>query len=320
MIFRVLVFLAASVAACWPALASQDKSPPPAPAAAKPAAPAVKEYVGLETCAGCHEDIANALKKNPHWILEVNKRSGWEGKACEACHGPGSLHAETMNPADIRNPQHMSPGAVDALCLKCHKNQPTPVGRLQSGHARNAVPCTSCHNMHKSGAERSQVQLSTVNGVNQKCASCHSDVWAWFQRPYHHKLPEGAMSCTGCHNPHASYMSNRNTRMANATDPGCLKCHSDKRGPFVFDHAPVKNEPCSACHEPHGSVNPRMLARATVPPLCLECHSNLQSPSKAGTIGGVAPGSHDMRSPVYQNCTVCHQKIHGSNVSKGLLR
>ena len=26
----------------------------------------------------------------------------------------------------------------------------------------------------------------------------------------------------------------------NANEPGCLKCHGDKRGPFVFEHAPVK--------------------------------------------------------------------------------
>ena len=38
--------------------------------------------------------------------------------------------------------------------------------------------------------------------VNQLCSSCHPQIWAQFQRPYKHRLPEGAMSCVDCHNPH----------------------------------------------------------------------------------------------------------------------
>jgi hypothetical protein len=33
----------------------------------------------------------------------------------------------------------------------------------------------------------------------------------------------------------------------------CVKCHGDKRGPFTFEHAPVRLEGCGACHQPHGS-------------------------------------------------------------------
>lgn len=145
------------------------------------------------------------------------------------------------------------------------------------------------------------------------------DVWASFQKPHRHPLPEGAMSCTGCHNPHASFL-NRNMRLTSGQQPGCFQCHSNKRGPFVFEHAPVRNEPCTICHEPHGSANPRMMIRHEVANLCLECHSNIQSPPRATTAGGVAIATHDLRQPRWRNCTACHQKVHGSNVNGALLR
>jgi hypothetical protein len=43
----------------------------------------------------CHEDIFNAFQKNPHQLVETDKKRGWDTKACESCHGPGSKHAES---------------------------------------------------------------------------------------------------------------------------------------------------------------------------------------------------------------------------------
>ena len=74
-----------------------------------------------------------------------------------------------------------------------------------------------------------------------------------------------------------------------------------------------------SCHQPHGSANPRMLIRQEVRFVCLECHSNVGRPASA-TLGGVPPAFHDLRSPRFRNCTVCHVKIHGSHVSRTLLR
>jgi len=129
------------------------------------------------------------------------------------------------------------------------------------------------------------------------------------------------MSCVDCHNPHGSY-SKAMQRTVAGNEPGCLKCHTDKRGPFTFEHAPMRYEGCSTCHVPHGSVNPRMLTRAEVRFQCLECHSNVVSPRvpSTGTVGGIPPAIHDLRSSRYQNCTICHVKVHGSHVDRALLR
>ena len=251
--------------------------------------------------------------------MDTDKKRGFEHNACESCHGPGSKHAESMNAADIRNPAKIAPAAADKLCLTCHLNQPTQVGRITNSHAKNQVACVACHSIHKNGPNG--LVARKIPDINKLCASCHPDVWASFQRPYTHKLPQGAMSCVDCHNPHGSFLP-RSLQTVSANEPGCLKCHGDLAGPFVYEHAPVKLEGCMACHQPHGSSNPRMLTRQVVRLVCQECHSNLPGTALAakGTLGTVGPAIHDLASPRFQNCTNCHQKVHGSNVSRDLFQ
>jgi DmsE family decaheme c-type cytochrome len=284
-------------------LLAQD--PPPSP------------YVGSSTCQACHEDIFNALAKSPHHIVEIDKRRGWEGKACEACHGPGQKHAESVSADDIRNPSKLAAAATDKICLSCHLNTPTHVGRLQSSHAKDGVACTSCHKVHADGG--AHLVERKPQAINAQCSACHLTAAAQFQRPFHHKVPEGAMSCVDCHNPHGSHRPAMGQSFG-ANEPGCLNCHGDKRGPFMFEHGPVRFEGCQTCHEAHGSANPRMLVRQEVRLVCLECHANLPNGNKTGTLGVVPPSFHDLRSPRYQNCTVCHQKVHGSYVDRNLLK
>jgi predicted CXXCH cytochrome family protein len=116
--------------------------------------------------------------------------------------------------------------------------------------------------------------------INEQCAGCHTTAWAEFRKPHAHRLAWGAMSCIDCHNPHGT-INPRQVRTFAANEPGCLSCHSDKRGPFTFEHAPMRFESCQSCHQPHGSTNPRMLTRHEVRFLCLECHSNLGLQSTA---------------------------------------
>lgn len=298
----------------WSGQAATEK------AAAPPAAEQPATYTGSQACQTCHEDIYNAFQKNPHHVVETSKGKGWSEKACESCHGPGSKHAESVAAADMRNPARLSPAAADKACLTCHLNRPTHAGRIQGGHGKNQVACTGCHSIHR-GPE-AMVRRKTAS-INEQCASCHVSVWAQFQRPFKHRLPEGGMSCVDCHNAHGSFLP-RSMQTVSSNEPGCFKCHGDKRGPFTFEHAPVKMEGCWSCHEPHGSANPRMLTRHEVRYVCLECHANLPIPQTANAaaspLGVVPPAFHDLRSPRFRNCTICHLKVHGSYVNRDLLR
>jgi DmsE family decaheme c-type cytochrome len=294
---------------------------PPTAEQAKPAeAPAVpaSPYAGTQACQMCHEDIVKAFARNAHYIVEKDKGRGWQDKACESCHGPGAKHAESASATDIVNPSKRKPAEADRNCLQCHLNTPTQAGRIRSGHAKNQVGCTACHSVHKPGLGFGR--FAPASRINEGCAGCHASVWAQFMRPYKHRLPEAAMSCVDCHNPHGS-LRPRSLQTAHANEPGCFRCHGNLRGPFVWEHAPVKLEGCMSCHEPHGSANPRMLTRHEVRYVCLECHANLPSAATAtGTLGGIPPAFHDLRNPRFRNCTICHQKIHGSYVDRTLLR
>jgi len=296
----------ALVSALLVAAAQAQDAAPPSP------------YVGSEACGVCHEDIFKAFAKTPHHLVDgTDKKRGLDGKACESCHGPGAKHAGSADAADIRNPGKLAAAAVDKICLTCHLNQPTHIGRLQSSHAKDQVACTTCHSIHGTGHE--ELAVRKREAINQQCEGCHLTVAAQFQKPFHHKLPEGAMSCVDCHNPHGS-MRQAMTQSFGANEPGCLNCHGDKRGPFTFEHGPVRFEGCSTCHTAHGSANARMLERPQVQQVCLECHANLPNLNTKGTIGVTPPAFHDLVSPRYQNCTVCHQKIHGSYVDRNLLK
>ena len=261
-----------------------------------------------ESCAPCHEDIVAAFSRNRHAGAK---------KGCDSCHGGSAKHAETGDAAEISNPKKVAPKSSEATCMGCHKNHPSQVGQVRSGHGRGQVACVSCHSVH------TPPTLQTATSKNQQCFGCHAEARAQFARPFSHKLTEGQLNCVDCHNPHGSFNGRAlaTAQRHGSNEPGCLKCHTDKRGPFRFEHAPVRFEACNSCHEPHGSVNPRMLVRQDVATQCMECHSNLPINAATRQVQGVLPPAfHDIRDPFYRNCTTCHTKIHGSHVSKSLLK
>jgi DmsE family decaheme c-type cytochrome len=303
------------------AAAAQDQNEQKA-APAKDAAPAqtgAATYVGSETCQACHDEIHKAFQKNRHVFVETGKKfEKWNKQACEACHGPGSIHAESADPKDIIQPAKQTSARADKICLTCHLNQPTHAGRIQGGHARSAVSCTSCHSIH-----------GPTKQASLDCTACHSNNWAQFNRPFGHKLGKNTMTCTDCHNPHGGMLAQgtqrtHSMRTFGSNEPGCFRCHGNLRGPFVFEHASVRLGGCITCHDPHNSVNPRMLTRHEVRFTCLECHANISSitanPNPQSLGGPVPPAFHDLSNPRFRQCTMCHVKIHGSQANRSLLR
>ena len=100
----------------------------------------------------------------------------------------------------------------------------------------------------------------------------------------------------------------------------CLKCHQDKRGPFIFEHAAVRVDGCESCHAPHGSMNSRLLRRPVVFTLCLECHNGAGTFGTRNTGISIQTATHNLADPRFQNCTACHVRIHGSNANANFLR
>lgn len=278
---------------------------PPAPT------PKAEDYVGGDTCLGCH-DIEAAFKKNPHYKRWNETARPWSERGCESCHGPGNAHVEGGGDVTkIFTFKKASAQKINDTCLNCHLQQEERANFLRNEHGLNSVACTECHSIHAP-----QVSESLLTARSPAlCYQCHAEVRVEFNKPFHHRVNEGLMSCTDCHNQHGGF-NLRQTRFTTGNDVVCFTCHADKQGPFVFEHPAVKMEGCSACHQVHGSVNPRMLKRSEVRFLCLDCHSGTTDvPGFEGVLGHEIPSFHNLTTPEFQNCTSCHSAIHGSNIS-----
>ncbi len=277
---------------------------------ARPTDPSL--YVGAETCKTCHEDMpVKGFFKNyedsPHFVTTLDTKKGPEWHGCEACHGPGKEHVEGGgDKTKIFTFKGASAQEISARCLDCHQYGEEHGNFARSVHLQNSVGCTDCHDPHH--AKESQFLLKAKQP--DLCYSCHLDKNQQFNRPFHHRVNEGLMKCTDCHNQHGGFQS-RQLRATASQDLVCFTCHTDKAGPYVYEHEVVKIEGCVACHVPHGSSNPRLLIRAQVNLLCLECHA-----FSADAGGPQATPTFHNQAQKYQACTLCHTAIHGSNSNK----
>jgi DmsE family decaheme c-type cytochrome len=274
-------------------------------------------YVGSEQCADCHEDQVKAFQSNPHHQAELDKSLMNGPVGCESCHGPGSEHVaaggEKSDPrfSTIRNFSKMTPEDATAVCRTCHQ-----AGEQfywdQSAHARNNIRCQNCHSIH-SAKSQGEAKLLVKEKTADLCISCHQDKRTALEHTAHMPLREGAMSCADCHNPHGS-VGPHMIRAASNTEL-CVTCHTDKRGPFLYEHPPVR-ENCVTCHLPHGSNNDKVLAGKR-PYLCQRCHVGSRHPSTLYDVPDLSTSSAN--KVVNRSCTNCHSQIHGSNHPSGEL-
>ncbi|MCI0348448.1 MAG: DmsE family decaheme c-type cytochrome, partial [Acidobacteriales bacterium] len=230
-------------------------------------------FVGSNACRTCHADVWFNFYKNPHFKSLASGKEPPERTGCESCHGPGREHvAASGGKTTIPNAfSLMDPPQVLDNCLTCHAKDFTRANIRRSQHTLNEVVCTNCHSIHHS--ETPKYLLAKVQ--REVCFGCHTSVRAQFQMPSRHRVYEGFMTCSDCHNPHGTF--NPTWRMGQrpylvkqviTNEEACLKCHIDKQGPFVFEHAPVRVDGCESCHYPHGSMNQKLLRRPVIFTIC----------------------------------------------------
>ncbi|MBE9537113.1 MAG: DmsE family decaheme c-type cytochrome [Proteobacteria bacterium] len=258
---------------------------------------ASSEYLGDKQCYSCHKEIKKSYLGDIHGkIFTKNPRNTLEKRGCEACHGPGGDHKGAVDKEEQGIPM-MIEGFKDTdaskdknkMCLACHKKGKRMHWR-GSSHQMADLSCDNCHNFHEKGG-----------AVDYKaCLNCHPSIRGKIMRSSHMPLREGKMACNDCHTAHGELQK----ASVNET---CYSCHAEKRGPFLWEHAPVR-EDCTTCHDPHGSNNPGMLTSKGAF-LCLRCHQ----------YGGHVnlPRYNRQSATVGQGCINCHSRIHGSNHPSG---
>lgn len=142
------------------------------------------------------------------------------GVGCEACHGPGGDHVESMDAADIE---------VDSsseLCGSCHYRDykddtviasggfikhHEQFNEIQNSAHGDALSCTSCHDAHvgvqdavkkgEFGYTSSTSEEFVGEGIDKECSSCHEEKANSLEDTMH---GENGVSCTDCHMPEAA--------------------------------------------------------------------------------------------------------------------
>ena len=262
---------------------AQTPAPPAAPAASQ------ADYVGMDACVQCHEDVVKDFMHTPHAA---------SAKGCEGCHGPGKAHVDAGgDKSKIRVFKTLAARDSSATCMECHgkAGQKHWTGSM---HDSRNVACAQCHEVHPKGGMVPKALLAKPQAL--LCTSCHLQKKAQLLRPGHMPLREGKLECTSCHNPHGT--PNERMLLQTSVNQNCYSCHAEKRGPFLWEHAPVR-ENCLNCHDAHGSINEKML-KVKQPLLCQQCHQTSSHP------GPAYPAQS--RYAFNQGCMHCHPAIHGS--------
>ncbi len=259
---------------------------------------------GADSCLVCHKKNPRvmAIFDSPHGAIS-HSRSPMAGLQCEACHGPMGQHNRGGKEPMIQfgAASTLPASSQNSVCLGCHEE--APAHDWQGGlHQLEALSCTDCHQIH---AANDPVQLAGQRDA--VCVACHSKVGADLNKRTAHPLKWSDMGCTDCHNPHGG--TNESALLTATKNDTCYRCHAEKRGPVLWEHAPV-TEDCGTCHTPHGSVNEGMLSQR-VPQLCQQCHAD------DGHAGRVVaqPGVDAFGGG--RSCLNCHSQIHGSNHPAG---
>jgi predicted CXXCH cytochrome family protein len=284
-------------------------------------------------CATCHEKVVADFARTPHgkspdkWRVGATNAGEFASSAtCTACHGDPSEHINSGgDPTKIKNPTKLSQKDSVASCQSCHSQVNEHAQWKGSRHEAAGLTCVNCHSPHHAGGNKgasggllelglapmqAEAKLLRFASETDTCVSCHSDVRkSMFQRSTHlfrNEDREQRMTCSTCHEPHGS-IGDKMMRTATINET-CYTCHAEMRGPFLYDHAPVR-ESCANCHKPHGSNNVSLL-KQRAPMLCQQCHIQ----GRHQTV----PGRPNTPFNMNRSCAGCHSQVHGSNHPSGI--
>lgn len=203
----------------------------------------------------------------------------------------------------------------DQVCTLCHdETWKKPILALyqtrmgQKGDSRTPG-CQTCHGPSKGHLQNPGNAPDVVYGAqsrnvassekrNSVCLSCHqkdANRSHWMGSTHQSR----DVACVSCHEVHTAHDDVRDKR----TQPNvCFTCHKEQRGQINKpSHHPIPEGKmaCSDCHNPHGSVGPKLVKRDSVNDTCYTCHMEKRGPFV-----------HE-HEPVSDDCTNCHNP-HGT--------
>lgn len=277
-----------------------------------------------EICKGCHEKYVETYLTTKH-----GQQGNLKGPDCQTCHANALEHAKAGGGRGVGGVLGFNSKAIpavkkSAVCLSCHEGNRHLAFWDSGRHAKNDVACNDCHSLHGKPGPGATIALKHPNPLiapyqttqrqlqYETCVTCHKQIRTQILKNSHHPIIEGKVNCTDCHNPHGAL--SRAMVKSESIPQLCTGCHSEKRGPFMWEHPPVE-ENCLTCHNSHGSNHKRLLAMPA-PNVCQDCHDAARHPGTAysGAMGWIpVPPSATNTRLIARGCVNCHASIHGSN-------
>jgi predicted CXXCH cytochrome family protein len=249
-------------------------------------------YLGLVSCSTTN------WKNTPLTIQSAVPNAEYVGaEACVDCHEDALAHYK------------QNPHSVLAITAKGHDKLEAIDG------------CEACHGPGSVHVEKEGAKGTILRDSPKNCMACHMDVASKLRLQHHHPVIEGRVTCADCHDAHGKDGNAKIASKLKRKDEKCFKCHKEQKGPYVFEHEAMR-EGCQICHDPHGSVNDKMLI-AGQSITCLRCHYDINTNPAGNLSGGVAHGSTASTTGKKggnfdvgrgEECVDHHRAPHGSNI------
>jgi DmsE family decaheme c-type cytochrome len=274
-------------------------------------------YVGTQNClSACHfHDEIRRYFEASTMGAQLSRQSGMPLVDCESCHGPGSLAIEGLTPEKVEM------DAKDGKQTTCDYRTLIDIRNLPA-QAQSLI-CLKCHSAN-----------ATFNLHNWNAGT--------------HSMND--VSCSNCHKVHAGpdlKVKPRDTQQV------CYQCHAEVQAQFLLpSHHPVPEQRvfCTNCHDPHGTMNEKMLKKETVKQTCTQCHGEKEGPfvfehgdvtedcrnchSPHGSVNSSllnvrlpflclqchsghrtnSSAAAETKGAFYTRCTDCHSQIHGTDL------
>ena len=189
-------------------------------------------------CLHCHaSDVSTAIAGARNRFAGAPFAHG--GIGCSSCHGDASEHVRTHGTAAVLNPAKLDAPRRDSVCLQCHLEGETAVYRpghsLATYRPGQALFESVSYFVHQGelGAEgRASSQYEAL--LQSACKRASGD----------------RLTCTTCHDPHASESTATPEVRVAFYRAKCLSCHTGAA--LATAHHPEQPD-CATCHMPRGA-------------------------------------------------------------------
>ncbi|MBT4890364.1 MAG: hypothetical protein HON65_12510 [Rhodospirillales bacterium] len=227
----------------------------------------------LKKCGGCHATGVDLEKKT------FNE----PGVGCEACHGPGSLHAEL--PASetyekrqtILNPSKLTGGIATQICGQCH-NRGKSTKSKGAGWAVGYKPGKALETFYAS------IKPGDKHLYPNGYSKGHHQQYIDWKKSKH---ADSGIDCITCHTVHELGNPTFSGKTKKQGDALCTSCH--EQGTPTGAHAVHTFGNCSNCHMPRiaksadagdirshifDAILPMEAVAAGMPSSCQTCHEH----------------------------------------------